>query len=378
MVSPAPSKTQRLLDLVALLVSRRQPIPRGEIWDRVVGYRQSLDEGTDPASVRRTFERDKKELLELGFPLETVEVPGNDPEEQQLYRLDSRDFYLPYLRLVGETGELAQTRKPYMTPLAAVAPEDAFAVARALTLLRDNEALAFQADARSAFRKLTFDLVGDIDDPFGAAPVIVPADDEATRGRIPGLARAIRTRRVVRFRYRGPTRDEPTDREVEPWSLLFKQSRWYLVGHDRVREARRIFRVSRIEELEAWEEGPPEFERPDVDLSMWDDAEAWDLPGMEEPAVEVTVRFHFPRSLWAERNRVGELVEREAGGAALRRFRVRSAGPFLRWLLGQLDEVEIVEPDDYAEELEAIRRRVIAANPGLFRADVGGDTGGRP
>jgi len=364
--SAAPDKTQRLLDLVALLVSRHQPIPRAEIWDRVVAYRQSLEGGTDPESVRRTFERDKKELLAMGFPLETVEVPSNEADEQQLYRLSARDLYLPYLRLVGEEGALPQTPKRHMTPLASMPPEDAFTVARSLSMLRENDALALRDEARSAFRKLTFDLLGDIDDPFGPAPVIVPADDDDTRARIPELARAVRERRLLRFRYHGIGRDDVTVREVEPWSLLFKQSRWYLVGHDRGREGRRIFRVSRMVELEPVGEGAPEFERPEVDLSVWDDAEAWDLPGMEEPAVPVTVRFRFPRSLWAERNHMGELVEREEGGAALRRFTVRSAGPFLRWLLGQLEEVEIVEPEGWADELEELRQRVIAANPSLF------------
>ena len=55
-------------------------------------------------------------------------------------------------------------------------------------------------------------------------------------------------------------------------------------------------------------EGEPEFAEPDVDLSAWDDAEAWNLPGMDEPEVEALVRFRFPRSLWAERNDMGELV----------------------------------------------------------------------
>jgi len=72
-------------------------------------------------------------------------------------------------------------------------------------------------------------------------------------------------------------------------------------------------------------------------------------------------------------NRTGELVEwDEDDGSALRRFRVRSREPFLRWIMGQMDEVEIVEPPDFAPELEAMRRRVIDANPSLFPSDPEG------
>jgi len=50
----------------------------------------------------------------------------------------------------------------------------------------------------------------------------------------------------VRFQHR-PSRAEPyTTRTVEPWGVVTEKGRWYLVGHDRDRDARRTFRLSRI------------------------------------------------------------------------------------------------------------------------------------
>ncbi|MDT8369741.1 MAG: WYL domain-containing protein [Longimicrobiales bacterium] len=384
--SAEPTKTHRLLDLLAFLVAHHFPVTRAQIWEGVTGYRRPLETGTDEASVRRTFERDKRELLDLGFPLETVSNPGGESDEQQLYRLRPRDFYLPYLRLIdearegGEEGEdadaprLRARPRPPSTPPAPLDPDTLLRAARALHRLRENPSLPFHAEAGSAFRKLTFDLVGDAmggwDELFGPPPVLVPGDDTETRGLVPILARAVRTRHVVRFTYQGITRDSPTPRAVEPHALLHARSRWYLIGHDRGRDEQRTFRLSRIVEFEPPEEesegGPPEFDPPEVDLEAWHRAEAWNLPGMEEPGVEAVVRFRFPRSLWADRNGVGELVEREKDGSALRRFTVRSRDPFLRWLLGQLDDVELLEPAAFQAPLEAMRRRVIAFNPSLF------------
>lgn len=389
-----PTRTQRLLDLLAFLVSRHQPVSRGEIWDGVVGYRQKLEAGAKESSVRRTFERDKEELLRLGFPLGTEHVPLNDPDEQTLYRIRAKDFYLPYLNLLkqdqadpdresgpdadpdapGKPDVRARPKRSWQTPVSRLDPETTYAAAEALHTLRSNPDLPFQAEADSAFRKLTFDLQGDVEGMFGPTPVLVPGDDEDTRDLVPALARAVRERRVVRFTYHGIQRDEPTRREVEPWSLLYRQSRWYLIGHDRARDDRRVFRLSRVLELDPLDDGPEggdgpgAFDPPDVDLSAWDDAEAWDLPGMDEPAVDALVRFRFPRSLWAERNDVGTLVEQdEDDGASIRRFSVRSPGPFVRWVLGQLDDAEIVSPPEFVEEAARLRQRVIEANPSLFR-----------
>ena len=44
-----------------------------------------------------------------------------------------------------------------------------------------------------------------------------------------------------------PSRSEPyTTRTVEPWGVVTDRGRWYLVGHDRDRDATRTFRLSRI------------------------------------------------------------------------------------------------------------------------------------
>ncbi|MGE4363627.1 MAG: WYL domain-containing protein, partial [Mycolicibacterium sp.] len=60
------------------------------------------------------------------------------------------------------------------------------------------------------------------------------------------LLSAIDAGRAVRFRHR-PSRSEPyLTRTVEPWGVVTDRGRWYLVGHDRDRDAVRTFRLSRI------------------------------------------------------------------------------------------------------------------------------------
>jgi proteasome accessory factor B len=57
---------------------------------------------------------------------------------------------------------------------------------------------------------------------------------------------AIDSRQAVQFPHR-PSRAAPyTTRSVEPWGVVTEKGRWYLVGHDRDRDATRTFRLSRI------------------------------------------------------------------------------------------------------------------------------------
>ena len=70
----AMKKLERLLDLVALLLETERPLTRNEIRDAVPpGAYADEDE-----SFRRTFERDKDELRDLGLPIVLEAVPGSD------------------------------------------------------------------------------------------------------------------------------------------------------------------------------------------------------------------------------------------------------------------------------------------------------------
>lgn len=66
--------------------------------------------------------------------------------------------------------------------------------------------------------------------------------------------------RVVRIVYRSVGKEETTERDVEPWSVFTTLGRWYLLGHCRLVDGQRTFRVDRIKELEVLEE---KFEPPE-------------------------------------------------------------------------------------------------------------------
>lgn len=205
------ARAERLVNLVLCLLSARQYLTAERIRSIVPGY---ADAPGDDAFFRM-FERDKSELRELGVPLESGR-PALETAEG--YRIARQDY---------ELGEID------------LASDEAAAVALAARLW-DSPELA--GPAHGALVKLR------------AAGVEVEEDQGLVQPRVRGgepafapLLAAVQAGRAVTFEHRrGGPAGEVVRRTVEPWGVVSWRGRWYLVGHDRDRDAPRSFRVSRI------------------------------------------------------------------------------------------------------------------------------------
>ena len=63
------------------------------------------------------------------------------------------------------------------------------------------------------------------------------------------LATAIRNEEAVEFGYKKLDAKAFEKRAIEPWHLACVSGQWYLLGHDRNREARRIFVLARMQKV---------------------------------------------------------------------------------------------------------------------------------
>lgn len=381
------TKTQRWLDLLAFLLGRRLPVTVGQIFEGVPAYGiEDPDDATDKAQAAalRTFERDKDDLRKLGIPLASIEYHV-DGRPSTGYRIDRKDFYLPYLKILGEAaagdagvggGSGAEGRPGTEGRTAGGRPraddrpkqagagtlelsaDDAGTALDALLRAESLPSYPYAREARAAFQKLSGDL--DLAD-FAREPVVY-LDAPGSKGlgdTLRDLAEALNARKRVAFRYHGIHRGEDTTRDVTPYGLVFQGGHWYLVGHDALRDGVRMLRVSRMRDIDVNEASPnsPDYEIPeDFELGAFLGREAWELGSDGEGEIVARVRFDFPLSLWADRNRRGELESERDDGSAVRRFRVRQVDPFLRWMLSFEGAARILEP----APLRAAVRRMAA------------------
>jgi proteasome accessory factor B len=353
--TPEPSKLQRWVDLLAALLSRRFPATFAELRRDVPAY---LSRPANDPTLLRMFERDKDELRAFGVPVETVLQPDG---AETGYRLRSQSFYLPYLAVISSGAGARRTSRDdaegysAMAPLA-FEPDELVAVTDAAARVRSLGDPLLAADADSAVRKLAFDI------PLDSAHA---RDDERVLAeRVDAklfalLGRALLARKIVSFDYHAMSTDSTSRREVEPYGLAFLGSHWYLVAHDRGRGELRSFRLSRVANASANKSKPqsPDYEIP-LDFRLQEHArsrEAWNL-GDELP-IDVVVEFRAATGALRAAEKLGEPVR---GAPGRRRFRVRRADTFARWLLSFAGDAVPVEPPEMVDRFRTIARETLA------------------
>ena len=206
-------KTERLLNLVICLLSTRQFLAKDQIRRSVPQYAECpTDEAFD-----RMFERDKDELRDLGVPLETG---ANDAwfEDEVGYRIDRATYAGP--EITFEPDELA------VLGLASRVWQQASLASPAARALLKLKADGIEPDESS--------LVGIEPRVRTSEPAFEP------------VYAAVRDRQPITFTYRTSGAGEPRQRQLEPWGIVSRYGRWYVVGHDLDRRATRVFRLSRI------------------------------------------------------------------------------------------------------------------------------------
>jgi len=353
-------KLQRWIDLLAALLGHRHPATFEDLARDVPAYLAdgSVAKGEPSASLKRMFERDKVELRELGVPIETVGEEGSD---ESSYRLRAKDFYLPYLGIVSTRGVDTPSRVDRFgygsLSTLAFEPDELEAIVDGARLVAQAGDATLADEAQRAMRKLAFDLpVGATDGPAAA---IAPPASRAEPRTLSTLGDALFRRKRVTFGYRSMGADAGAARTVEPYGLFFVGGHWYLVGRDVEKDARRNYRVSRIDALKVnrQREGSADYEIP-ADFSLREHArsrQAWEIG--DGDAYEAVVEFHGESGAVRAAAALGRADE---VSPALRRFDVRRADSFARWLLAFAGDARPVSPPSLVDEYRALARRTRA------------------
>lgn len=354
------TKTERWLNLLAFLCDRHYPVTREQIFSDVEDYRTGWLKGdaTSQESVRRKFERDKRELRDLGVILkpESRKIDADHVEgDVEGYRLRPRDLYLPYLDLT--TGPLKRTTS-YHLPSVALKPDEFTVLRRAAERVLSLGDSTLGISAGSALRKLSFDLPGAMP---GDEEVVLGASVSPLFAQVFGVLRqGVEERRTVRCVYYAIGRDSEDQRLIEPYGLMLSWGTWYCIARSCERDAMRVFRLDRMRSAELVTDDAGAFKVPaSFSVQHYLGRAPWELS--DKAPVTVRVRIGFPHARWVMAEGLGTVVEAvDSSGGALLEFGVRTPDAFLRWLLPFGDQAEIIEPVALATQLHGERTRIRA------------------
>lgn len=321
-------KLVRQLSLVAFLMAQQRPVTAEEIHEAVEGYG-----GMSEQAFLRRFYSDRSELEGVGLRL-AVERPSDDPFQGDLYAMPPENYYLPPIEF--DEAELS-------------------ALHTSLYLLEGQ--FAYAEPLRLALQHLTLGRPSPLDDHAArtvAVNLLGSRHTAEVSSHLIKIESAISRRKTIRFRYYSIGRDDRSDRQVDPYSLLYMAGNWYLVGFAHDREDLRCFRLSRIEgritfRTRAEHDFPPPR---GVDLSRYRDRAPWQLA---DPVDTAVIELSPTIAWWVDQMFGPQGAFEERGdGSALFRTDYGSEHEIVSWVLGLGAEAHVVAP-------ESLRMSTLAA-----------------
>jgi len=299
---------ERMLNLLALLVDRTQPVTLKHIRAELVGQYSDKDE-----AARAQFERDKAELRKMGIPIDMVTLGGAQAGESA-YAVQRTNYELADLDITEE--EMAALQ---------------LAVATVHLAAQEGEQALWKLGAER------------VDDSL-LGRVTVPFQD-------PNLARvmaAIVARAPLTYRYKGE------ERTVDPYGMLARRGYWYLIGWDHLRKAQRVFRVDRIEgDVVTGKRNSFTMPRG-IDLLRAVPTERQMLAAGDYEHSHALVRVDASLVKQVVREFGEGAIERhESDGAAVFNVPCSNLSAFRLWLFAMVDKAEVLEPAEVRDTVVA-------------------------
>jgi proteasome accessory factor B len=335
----AVDRTERLLDLVALLLDAQEPVPWSELKE---AFPEDYGSGTDEATERK-FERDKAELLELGIPLTYVQ---GDEDRKDGYLLDRDAYYLPDVGFTPEEMALL-----YAAGSAALA----------------SGAFPGRQDLQHALRKIGFFADPNLPSPRVRMELGAVREVRHVPQHLEALWTASSTRKSVTLVYASPRSPRPSQRTVDPYGLALRRGIWSLVGFCHERQALRTFHVHRIRDLKMNASKPrtADFQVP-ADFRLDDHVPHNPWQFRIEPPTAVTLALSGGLADRAEAHFPEAKVTRE-GKRTTATLTVTNLDPLLRHLLTLSPDVRVVDPPAARARIQAMAEAVRARHRGVGR-----------
>jgi proteasome accessory factor B len=318
-------RTERLLSIVVLLLSSHRYLTAEQIRAAVSGYPDQEE------SFKRMFERDKEELRDLGIPLETGRANAFDDDLG--YRITRQDYELPEINLEpDEVAVLGLASRVWQSAELAGAAAGALLKLKAASSGLDDE------DTSSQHR--------------GIEPRLTT--QEPAFGP---LWEAVRDRRPVTFEHQAGGRSEPTKRTLEPWGVVNRRGRWYVAGHDKGRNAPRVFRMS-------WIIGPVKLAGPPGSVHVPDGTDVrelvkdWDRAPARDRTAILAVRENAGIGLrrWARES----VPDKERPGWDRVTVSFADSGWYADYLAWFGPDVIVLDPPDLREAVISVLKGVLA------------------
>lgn len=228
-------------------------------------------------------------------------------------------------------------------------PDEATALVVALRMLAETPGIAQRDAILRALAKIE-NAAGDVAD----APIAVQSPHGSSDDRLAGVRAAVERGRALRITYYTATRDETSERIIDPMRVLVVADRSYVEAWCRRAGAVRLFRIDRIDALTELDEPsapPPQAQTTVVDEQVF-------RPSAELPSITVRIgRSDRWITEYYPVDQVDEITPEEW----LVTLRVSDLDWARRFVLGLGPGVDVIAPKELAEAVRAAVLETLAA-----------------
>lgn len=169
------------------------------------------------------------------------------------------------------------------------------------------------------------------------------------------IIQAIQAKRALEVEHQSFDSPEREIRVVHPYLLKEYRNRWYLLGHDDVRDEIRIFALDRIHGIEP---AVQQYREQDFDAAEYFRNTVGVIsPGGEPPEILIAVRRRQANYLLTQPWHGSQSVASENAGEVVFRFRVHPTYEFRSLVLGLGKDARVITPEQFRDEMvEEVRQ----------------------
>ncbi|MDO4489142.1 MAG: YafY family protein [Eubacteriales bacterium] len=154
---------------------------------------------------------------------------------------------------------------------------------------------------------------------------------------------AIEVGKTIRFKYYSPKGD--SEREIEPYYLIFKWSSWYVYGYCLYKNDFRLFKLNRMENII---HGGSFIKKQGIPAPELSDRDIFPPKNKVKAVFEPSVKWHL-----IEEYGIGSFTEL-SDGRLLFEHEFADDDGLLSWMLSMRDKVTVLEPETVRRKLFSI------------------------
>lgn len=160
---------------------------------------------------------------------------------------------------------------------------------------------------------------------------------------------AIVERKTIDTVYHTQYRNQTTERKIDPYYLVPREQRFYLIGYCHLKQTIRTFRISRFHKVEITDQT---FDKGDFNIKQYL-KNTWSIERGEQ---QITFKVRFSpkvaRYIKEEELFVHPRMKDLADGSLLFEVTVNNEKEFVQWILQYGPDAEILEPKSVREKLQ--------------------------